>query len=304
VKLTGSLQPFEKEYFHKDGRRVPALVGVARIEETRDQAVAFVIDLTEQKQAETALREAERQNRDAQMQLAHANRIATMGQLAASIAHEVNQPIGGTLVNAGTALRWLTASAPKLESVRQCLDRIVNDSKRGGVIIHRIRDLAKNTPARKESLEIDEVVLGVIELTSSEISNRRVSVQKRLTDDLPPILGDKVHLQQVILNLIMNAVEAMGEISEESRELLISSGRTEAGGVLVEISDSGPGLPSGNSERIFEAFYTTKASGLGMGLSICRSIVEAHGDRLWAMPNEPRGTVFCMALPVGEQSFE
>jgi PAS domain S-box-containing protein len=304
VKLGGSLQPFEKEYFHKDGRRVPALVGVARIDETGNQAVAFVIDLSEQKQAESALREAERRNLDAQMQLAHANRIATMGQLAASIAHEVNQPIGATLINAGTALRWLAASPPKLESVRQCLDRIVNDSKRGAVIIDRIRDLAKNTPAQKKSLAINEVVLGVIELTSNEISDRRVSVQKRLTDGLPAILGDKVQLQQVVLNLIMNAVEAMSEIREGSRELLISSGRTEAGSVLVKISDSGPGLPSGNSERIFQAFYTTKTSGLGMGLSICRSIVEAHAGRLWAMPNEPHGAVFCMALPVGEQSLE
>jgi C4-dicarboxylate-specific signal transduction histidine kinase len=263
-----------------------------------------VIDLSEQKQAESALREAERRNLDAQMQLAHANRIATMGQLAASIAHEVNQPIGATLVNAGTALRWLAASPPKLESVSQCLDRIVNDSKRGAVIIDRIRDLVKNTPAQKESLAINEVVLGVIELTSNEISDRRVSVQKRLTDGLPAILGDKVQLQQVVLNLIMNAVEAMSEIREGSRELLISSGRTEAGSVLVKISDSGPGLPSGNSERIFQAFYTTKTSGLGMGLSICRSIVEAHAGRLWAMPNEPHGAVFCMALPVGEQSLE
>jgi PAS domain S-box-containing protein len=304
VKATGTLQAFEKEYFRKDGSRVPVLVGVARIEETKNEAIAFVIDLTEQKQAEAALREAERRNLDAQMQLAHVNRIATMGQLAASLAHEVNQPIGATLVNAGTAARWLSRQPPNLEEAMQSIDRIATDGKRAADIVSRIRGLAKKAPGQREDLEINEVVLQVIGLTRSEMSNKSVLVQTRLTDSLPCIRGDRVQLQQVILNLIMNAIEAMSEVAGRPRELLISTSNTDPDGVIVAVSDSGPGLPQANPERIFEAFYTTKASGLGMGLSICRSIVEAHGGRLWAISNEPRGSVFCMMLPVGDKSRE
>jgi PAS domain S-box-containing protein len=304
VKATGTLQAFEKEYFRKDGSRVPVLVGVARVEEAGNQAVAFVLDLTERKQAEAALRDAERRNLDAQLQLAHVNRIATMGQLTASIAHEVNQPIGATLMNAGTALRWLSAQPPQLEKARQVIDRIAADSKRAGDIISRIRDLVKNAPTRKERLEVNEVMLEVIGLTRNEMSNSGVVAQPRMADDLPRIWGDRVQLQQVILNLIMNAIEAMSEVSEGSRELWIGTGKAVPGGVLITVSDSGAGLPEVNPDRIFEPFYTTKTSGLGMGLSICRSIVEAHGGRLWATPNEPNGAVFCMMLPIGENAPE
>jgi signal transduction histidine kinase len=227
-----------------------------------------------------------------------------MGQLAASIAHEVNQPIGATLMNAETAQRWLDASPPKPDNARQSLGRIVADSKRAGDIIGRIRNLARNAPARKEGLEINGVVLEVIALTRNETSDRGVVVRTQLADDLPDIWGDRVELQQVILNLIMNAIEAMGEVAEGSRELSIGSADAGSDGVLITVGDSGPGLPAGDPERIFEAFYTTKASGLGMGLSICRSIVEAHGGRLWAKPNEPRGAVFCMTLPIRKKSPE
>jgi len=238
------------------------------------------------------------------MQLAHANRIATMGQLAASIAHEVNQPIGATLMNAGTALRWLAASPPKLESARQSIDRIVTDGKRAADIIGRIRDLVRKAPARKEGLVINDVVLEVIGLTRNEMLKNSVLVQTRLTDNLPSIWGDRVQLQQVILNLIMNAIEAMSEAAEGSRELLISSCKFESDGLLIAVSDTGPGLPPANPVRIFEAFYTTKSHGLGMGLSICRSIVEAHGGQLWATPSEPHGAVFCMMLPIRENLLE
>jgi C4-dicarboxylate-specific signal transduction histidine kinase len=262
-------------------------------------------DLHDQlKQAGAALREAERRHLDSQMQLAHVNRIATMGQLAASIAHEVNQPIGATLINAETALRWLAASPPKLERARQSIDRIITDGKRAADIIGRVRGLVKKAPARKESLDINELIFGVITLTRNEMSKNRVLVQTRLADDLPSIWGDRVQLQQVILNLTMNAVEAMNEVGEEARELSISTNMVDPDGVLVAVSDTGPGLPECSAERIFEAFYTTKPNGLGMGLSICRSIVEAHGGRLWAAPSQPHGAAFCLTLPVEQKSLE
>jgi C4-dicarboxylate-specific signal transduction histidine kinase len=227
-----------------------------------------------------------------------------MGQLAASIAHEVNQPIGATLVNAGTALRWLRASPPNLDDARQSIDRIITDGKRATDIVSRIRDLAKKAPVQREGLEVNEVVLEVIGLARSEMSSNGVLVQTRLTDGLPRIWADRVQLQQVILNLIVNAVEAMSDATDGSRELSISTSRAEAEGVLVTVSDSGPGLPPANPERVFEAFYTTKASGLGMGLSICRSIIEAHGGRLRALSNQPRGAAFRITLPAGDDSLE
>jgi PAS domain S-box-containing protein len=289
VKLTGTLQPFEKEYLHKNGSRLPVLVGVARIEETGNQAVAFVVNLADRKRAEA--------------ELAHANRVATMGQLTASIAHEVNQPLAALLTNAETAVRWLTRQPPNLERMRQSIDRIISDGRRAAAIVDRIRDFSKKAPAQKGDVEINEAILEIVVLARAAMSEHGVSVRMQLSDGLSRISGDKVQLQQVILNLIMNAVEAMSEIREGPRELLIATTEAEPGSVLVAVSDSGPGLSQTHPERLFEAFYTTKSSGLGMGLSICRSIVEAHGGRLWATLNEPHGAVFCVTLPVGEKSL-
>jgi len=289
MKLTGTLQPSEKEYFHKDGSRVPVLVGVARFEESGNEAVAFVVDLTERKRAEA--------------ELTHANRVATMGQLAASIAHEVNQPIAATLLNAESALRWLARQPPNLERTTQSIDRIVNDGKRAADIMSRIRDFSRKAPGKRQDLEINEAIVDIMRLARAAMSEHGVVLKTQLSEGLPRIFGDRVQLQQVILNLVMNAIEAMSEVREEPRELLISTGNADPDGILVTIGDSGPGLPDANPERIFDAFYTTKASGLGMGLSICRSIVEAHGGRLWATPNKPRGTVFCIAA-IGEESIE
>ncbi len=300
---TGIWRPSEKEFFRKDGTRVPVLIGSATFGERRHEGVAFVVDLTERKQAEDSLHEAERRSLDAQMQLAHANRVATMGQLAASLAHEINQPIGAALVNAGTVARWLGRQPPNLEEAATSNGQIINDIRRVADIVSRIRDFSKTAPTRRGSLDINDAILEIMALARVAMSEHSVSARMQLSEGLPRISGDKVQLQQVILNLIMNAVEAMSEIRERSRELLVSTGVAESGALLVRVSDSGPGLPP-MPARIFEAFYTTKASGLGMGLSICQSIVEAHGGRLWAQPNEPHGAVFSLILPIGGKSPE
>jgi C4-dicarboxylate-specific signal transduction histidine kinase len=219
------------------------------------------------------------------------------GQLTASIAHEVKQPFAATAANAAAALRWLGAQPPNLDEVRQALDRIVNDANRGGDIIGRIRDLIKKAPSRHERVNINEAVREVIELTRGEAAKHRASMQAGLAEGLPLIRGDRVQLQQVMLNLIVNAIEAMSATSEGPRDLLISTAADSSKGVSIGVADSGPGLPLDGFERVFDPFYTTEASGLGMGLSICRSIVLAHGGRLSAKPNLPRGAVFQFAVP-------
>ena len=216
--------------------------------------------------------------------------------LPASIAHEVNQPIAATVTNAQAALRWISAGPPNLDEVRQALSRIVRDGSRAGAVVGRIRNHIKKAPPNEERLDINSAIREVIELTRGEAVKNRVLVQTELFDGLPPVPGDRVELQQVILNLIVNAIEAMSGVSEGPRELQISAGKTESGDVVVTVRDSGPGLPSAAPERLFKAFYTTKPNGLGMGLSICRSIVEAHGGRLWASANSPRGAVFQFIL--------
>jgi PAS domain S-box-containing protein len=292
IDTTGVVQPYEKEYFRKDGSRVPVLIGSAAFDEQRDQGVTFVLDLSERKRAEAEARESDRRYREVQTELAHANRVATMGQLTASIAHEVKQPIGAAVANAEAALRWLNRRPPELEEVRASLEGIVETGHRAGNVVDRIRALIKKAPSRNDRLDINEAIREVLELTRGEAVKNGVSVQTDLADGLPLIAGDRVQLQQVILNLIMNAIEAMSGASDETRELLISTGMAELGGVLVAVRDSGPGLAPATLERVFDAFYTTKSGGLGMGLSICRSIIEAHGGRLWASANVPRGATF------------
>jgi PAS domain S-box-containing protein len=303
LQTTGTMQAREKEFFRKDGSRVPVLIGAAAFEGQPDQGVAYILDLTNLKRAEEAARESERRYRQVQAELAHANRVATIGQITGSIAHEVNQPITAAVIGAQAASRWLGHEPPDLEEVRRALARVVRNGTRAGEVVGRIRDLIKNVPPRRDLLEVNGLVREVVELTGSEASKNGVFVEVQLADGLPLIRGDGVQLQQVVLNLIINALEAMSVANEGARRLLISTESSEPNHVLVVVRDSGPGLAPATIERIFDAFYTTKAVGLGMGLSICRSIIEAHGGRLWAGANEPRGAAFQFLLPSGDSAF-
>ena len=247
--------------------------------------------ITERKRAEEALRSAH-------AELAHAHRITTMGQLAASIAHEVNQPITATVTNAEAGLSWLAAQPPNLEQVRQSLDCIVNDGLRAGDVIGRIRAFVRKEPQQKVALDINTVIVEVIALTRIEIARNRVVVRTQLAEGLPTIEADRVQLQQVILNLIMNAIEAMSGMGDGERELSISTIRDASNSLSVCVRDSGPGLDAKTMDRVFDAFFTTKSKGMGMGLAICHSIIETHGGRMWAGANEPRGATFQFTLPL------
>jgi signal transduction histidine kinase len=238
----------------------------------------------------------ERQYREMQSELAHANRVATMGQLTASIAHEIAQPVGSARNNARAALNFLDWQPPDLGKVRQALACVVGDADRAREIIDRIRDHMKKAPLQKARFDLNDAIGEVILLGRSAIIKNGVSLQTRFSEGLFPVLGDRVQLQQVVLNLFLNAVEAMGSVEAKPRDLLISTEQDHTG-VLVAVSDSGPGLDPSLLERVFEAFYTTKSSGMGIGLSICRSIIDAHGGRLWAEAHEPRGTIFQFTLP-------
>ncbi|HTO63017.1 MAG TPA: AAA family ATPase [Bradyrhizobium sp.] len=417
LKKMGSVQPFEKEYIRKDGSRAPVLIGMAAFDEHGDQGVSFVVDLTERKRSEEALRESEerfrtlvqfsfdvywesdaqhrftRQEfaerlsdapaagseigktrwevpyvepdaeawrkhretldahlpfrdfelarptpnggkryvsvsgipifdksgrfigyrgvgrhiterkqaaealREVQMELVHANRVATMGELTASIAHEVSQPIAGASMNADAALRFLDRDPPDVVRARDALGYLVKDTDRARDIIERIRDLIKKAPPQNACLNINEAIREVIELARSEAVKNGVSLQTELEDGLPLVKGDRVQLQQVILNLIVNAIQAMGTVAKGSRNVVITTAQGEPDGVLVAVKDSGPGLAADSLERVFDPFYTTKPGGLGMGLSICRSIIEAHGGRLWVTPNQPLGAIFQFVVP-------
>ncbi len=239
---------------------------------------------------------------DMVMQLEHASRLATMGQLTASIAHEVNQPIGASVTNAQAALRWLDHPTPQLGEVRQALTRITRDGMRASAVVARIRNLIKKAPQQKEQVVVNAAIQEVIEITRSEALRNSVSVLVELADDLPSIFGDRVELQQVILNLIVNSLQAMRDMKEGPRDILVTTGKTETGDVLVSVRDTGPGLAPEIRNDLFKPFHTTKATGLGLGLSICRSIVESHGGRLWASANTPRGAVFQFTLPSRRES--
>ncbi|QRM34321.1 PAS domain S-box protein [Microvirga sp. VF16] len=250
-------------------------------------------DITERKRAEEALQKA-------QAELAHVTRVTTIGELTSSIAHEVNQPLAAIVTNANAALRWLASQPPNLAEVRATLERIVQDGHRAGAVIGRARALFRKTATITTRVDLNELIRDTVALVQGEVRRHRILLRTELAPDLPPVAGDRVQLQQVILNLVLNGLEAMKEGAERPRELLIRSRLDETGAVLVAVHDTGVGLDPQNMERVFEAFYTTKLDGLGMGLAICRSIIEAHGGQLWASASEPWGAVFQFTLPADQ----
>ena len=281
-----------------EGRLIGTIyMGRTRVQPFADKEIELITDFAAQAAIALEITRRERQLREMQSELAHANRVATMGQLTASIVHEVEQPIAATVTNAQAALRFLDAQTVDLDEVRQIQSDIVKDGNRAGEVISRIRNLFKQAPPQRGHFEINGAIREVIKLTRGEAVKNGVTVQTELQDHLPQIHGDRVQLQQVILNLIINAIQAMSSLTEGIRELHIGTESVGEDGVRVAVRDSGPGLSAESVQRLFEPFYTTKPNGMGMGLSICRSIIEDHGGRLWATGLHPHGALFQFTIP-------
>ena len=272
-------------------------LGRKQLQPFTDNQISIFADFAAQAAIALESTRRERQYREMQSELAHANRVATVGQLTASIAHEIKQPIAAAHTNAGAALRFLDKSPPDVAEVREALTGIVNDADRASDIVDRIGSLIEKAPPRKEVIDLNAAILEVIALTHGEAVKTGVTVATQLADDSPPVRCDRVQLQQVMLNLIVNAIQSMSGVEDGNRELHISTARIEPEGVCVAVRDTGPGLRPESLPRLFEPFYTTKPDGMGMGLSICRSIIEAHGGRLWATSCEPRGALFQFTIP-------
>jgi PAS domain S-box-containing protein len=279
------LRRFDGEYLWFDTRGLP-------IRDDSGRIARWYVLLTDIEDRTRALARLEQMQSD----LAHMNRVSMIGELTASLSHEITQPIASARNNARAAQNFLDMQPPDLSEAREALSCVVSDTDRAGDIVDRIRDHIKKAPPRKEHFDLNEAIDEVIVLGRSAVIKNGVSVQTRLSEGLFPVHGDRVQLQQVVLNLVLNAVEAMGSTEAGTRELLISTDQDHRG-VLVAVRDSGPGIDPSHLERVFDTFYTTKSSGMGMGLSICRSIIDAHGGRLWAEANEPRGTIFQFTLP-------
>jgi C4-dicarboxylate-specific signal transduction histidine kinase len=243
------------------------------------------------------LQEREAKVREAQAELAHVTRVTTLGELTASIAHEVNQPLSAVVTNAEACLLWLDRGTPNLDEARRSVEWIIKDGNRAGEVIRRVRALSKKADTQKAPLDINDVVNEVIALVQRELFSHRVSPRMELAPALGVVLADRVQLQQVIINLVMNGIEAMQAVTDRPRELVLRSHQDDAHQVLVSVKDCGVGISSENADRLFDAFFTTKSAGMGMGLSICRSIIEAHGGRVWAEPNLPHGASFHFTLP-------
>jgi signal transduction histidine kinase len=272
-------------------------LGRKQVQPFADKQISLFRDFAAQATIALESTRRERQYREIQSELAHANRVATMGQLTASIAHEIKQPIAAARNNARAGLNFLDKSPPDFAELREALTCIVNDADRAGDVVDRIGSLVKKAPPRKEVVDLNAAILEVTAITHSEALKTGVTVGTQLAGELPRIQGDRVQLQQVMLNLIVNAIQSMSGVEDGNRELNISTASIEPEGVCVAVRDTGPGLRPESLLRLFEPFYTTKPDGMGMGLSICRSIIEAHGGRLWATRREPRGALFQFTIP-------
>jgi signal transduction histidine kinase len=272
-------------------------IGRRRVEPFKDKEIELVRDFAAEAAIALEITRRERQLWAMQMELAHANRVATMGQLTASIAHELRQPMSAARTHATAALQWLDKIPPDLAEVKDALDGIVRATGRAGDVIARVGALMSKAPPRKEVLDLNDVIMEVITLTQSEAAKSGVSVRTQLAPSLQHIHADRVQLQQVMLNLIVNGIQAMNDVAEGLRDLLITTEGSEDG-VQVGVRDTGPGLSQETLERLFEPFYTTKPNGMGMGLSICRSIIEAHGGQLWATGHASQGAVFRFTIPL------
>jgi signal transduction histidine kinase len=271
-------------------KHVKVLAHPAQDVENNVEYVGVLMDITAAKQAEEALQEL-------QASLAHVTRVTALGELTASIAHEVNQPLAAIVTYGDAGLRWLDREVPQLDEVRNAVERMIDCAKLAGEVIARLRALSRKTAPEMVRLDINEVINEVLSLIRREISNHQVSVRLDLASSLPHVFGDRVQLQQVILNLLVNGIQAMAVVRDRPRELLIRSRANNAEQVLVEVGDSGIGIDPAHAGQLFNAFFTTKADGMGMGLSICRSIIESHGGRIWASPNAGPGTLFQFTLP-------
>jgi len=294
IKATGTVQPYEKEYLRKDGIRVPVMVGGALFEGSQSEGVAFVLDLTQQKSAQERLEEARRALYTIQAELARVARVTTMGELAASIAHEVNQPLTAITNNGSACLRLLANRNLDPEVLKSALQEIVADGTRASAVITRIRGFLKKAPTEMCELDINDIIREVLTLAGHELQKNQLLLECQLSGALPRVRADRVQLQQVLLNLVMNGVEAMN--GAPNRTLSLESRTDESGNVLVAVRDSGTGLGS-EVDRLFTPFFTTKTNGMGMGLPISRSLIESHGGRLWATANSPHGAVFSFTLP-------
>ena len=294
VLFVGSLTAAQRRATQRLRRARDELKGTVQDLERTNEALQA--ESRERKRADEERERAEERLRQAQAELAHVSRVTAMGELTASLAHEVNQPIAAAVTDANTCLRWLTRDQPDLQEAREAASRIVKDATRAAEIITRVRLLFKKGVPEPELIDINEVIEEMIVLLSTEAARCSISVRTTLAADLPQVVGDRVQLQQVLMNLIINGIDAMKEV-EALRELAINSQRGENEELVVSVTDTGVGLPAQQVDQIFDAFFTTKVHGTGMGLRISRSIVESHGGRLWAGPNSPRGATFHFSLP-------
>src|SRR5277367_670076 len=289
---------YETDRIAKDGRRIEVSMSVSPLVDKSGK----VVGAAKVARDVTASRRAEAELQQVRTELARVARVTTLGELTAAIAHEVNQPLTGLVSSGNACLRWLAGDMPNLKAARESVERMISAGSRAGEVIRRIRALVGKAPPLQDRLNINDAITEVIALIRGEIQRNRISLRTKLSTDVPLVLGDRIQLQQVILNLILNAMEAMSDVNPQPRELSVSSAKDGPSGALVSVQDSGTGLDGTVLDRLFEAFYTTKAHGMGIGLAVSRTIIQAHGGRLWAAPNVPQGAIFQFTLPAdGEE---